>query len=305
MKIYLAGEREGAKIDRITGELILPLWVRNIKRRLFSYYYHSENNKISADIKASAKMGLDLFLDSGAFTAFTKKVTIPIEHYAHYVNSYKNVWTTCSSLDAIGQGEKAAKESYENFNKLKELGANVKPVFHVREPNEWLIRYIKEKNDYVFIGGMVPETTQWLMQRLDELWTTILTHADGTPKVKIHGFGLTDQKLMFRYPWYSVDSTSWLMLGIYGSCFIPIGNKVLKINFSNESTSLRKINGWHFKNLPLVSQKEVRELMVRYGVTPEQCAEHYSFRDAVNAQVFQEMERMAITKFTHSQETLF
>lgn len=305
MKIYLAGEREGAKLNRRTGELDLPLWVRNIKRRLFSYYYHSENNKISTDIEASKQMGLDLFLDSGAFTAFTKKVTIPIERYAAYVNQYKDVWTTCSSLDAIGQGEQAARESYENFYKLKELGAKVQPVFHVREPNHWLAKYVEEKHDYIFIGGMVPETTQWLMQRLDELWTSILTNEDGTAKVKIHGFGLTDQKLMFRYPWYSVDSTSWLMLGIYGSCFMPIGDKVLKINFSNESPSLRKINGWHFRNLPKRSQEEVREIMQAYGVTPEQCAEHYSFRDAVNAQVFQDMERLATDKFTHHQETLF
>lgn len=72
MKIYLAGEREGSKNDEIN------IW-RNAKRRLFSYYYHGfkTGGQPSVHIEAARGHNLELFLDSGAFTAFTKKETIP------------------------------------------------------------------------------------------------------------------------------------------------------------------------------------------------------------------------------------
>jgi hypothetical protein len=37
----------------------------------------------------------------------------------------------------------------------------------------------------------------------------------------VHGFGLTSLPLMLRYPWYSVDSTTWLMTSRMGSIYIP------------------------------------------------------------------------------------
>lgn len=306
MKIYLAGERQAAGPDPNT----VPLWLRDgrVKRRLFSYFYHNQaGNAPDHDILTSSRMGLDLFLDSGAFTAFTKKAIIEPRNYAQFIKNSSGIWTTCSSLDAIGRGEEAAKASYDNLKTLESLGVGIQPVFHVREPDEWLARYIEEGYDYIFIGGMVPETTEWLFERLDVLWDSILTNYNGTAKVKVHGFGLTDQKLMFRYPWYSVDSSSWLMTGIYGACVFRagMGDRLRKVVFSEESPEARKYNGWHYNNLPGEMKSQVDKWLEPYGVTAKECGQHYSFRDAVNAAVFQSLEDLATDTFEGAQQTLF
>ena len=317
MKIYLAGERyatdEGIRAH--VGEVAAAVWVKNVKRRLFSYYYHGFDTKrignkqsaagLSKDVDDCRRLGMDLFLDSGAFTAFTKKKEIPIEDYAEYVNKTRSIWTVASSLDAIGRGEEAARKSYENFRALRGLGADVQPVWHVREPAHWLQRYIDEGEDYIFIGGMVPETTQWLMLRLDEVWTAILTNQDGSAKVKTHGFGLTDQQLMFRYPWHSVDSTSWLMTGVFGACVLRIGKTIRKVVFSESSPQARKFSGWHYERLPEESQRVIDGILEQYEVTAQQLSTHYSYRDIVNAAVFQGLEDLGATVFHNKQGVLF
>jgi hypothetical protein len=273
-----------------------------VRRRLISYYYHQRWDE---DIEQSVKYKLDLFLDSGAFTAFTKGVQIDPKAYAQFIKDCKGIWSVCSSLDAIGDGDAAARASYENLKILEAEGVKVSPVFHVREPDLWLQRYVDEGYPYIFIGGMVPETTGWLMERLDGLWSHILCNPDGTAKTQVHGFGLTDQKLMFRYPWYSVDSSSWLMTGIYGGIMLTTPQGPRKIVMSEESPELRKFTGWHFKNLAKPQQDQVREWLLPYGVTAEQCMQNYRFRNVVNAVSFQEMEKLGTDRFENQQNTLF
>lgn len=304
MKIYLAGEREGSRNDTIN------IW-RNAKRRLFSYYYHGykTGGNPSQHIEGAREMDLELFLDSGAFTAFTKKEKIPVEQYANFVKRTRAYWSVCSSLDVIGHGEEAAAASHRVLQELHRLGADVIPVFHVREPDHWLERYIAEGHEYIAIGGMVPESTPWLMDRLDGLWGNVMTNPDGSPKLKVHGFGLTVFSLMFRYPWYSVDSTSWLMTGVYGACVLPTPAGIKRVFFSEQSPQARKLEGWHYHALTLTPEDPrkdwIDEILAKYGVTAEQCAETYQYRDMVNAAVYQDLESMGVNEFHIKQPTLF
>lgn len=309
MKLYLAGERLAttADISSKIGEAGAAIWTKYVKRRLFSFYYHGygKGTGLSEAVADCKRMGLDLFLDSGAFTAFTKKTKIPLKEYADFINATSGVWTVASSLDAIGSGEEAASASYENFARLRSYGAKVAPVFHIREPDHWLQRYVDEGHDYIFIGGMVPETIPWLLVRLDHLFASVLTRTDGTAKVRLHGFGLTSERLMFRYPWYSVDSTRWLMAGIFGFCLFRVDNKLVQVVFSEDSPDARKFKGRHYRNLTPEGKAVVDGWLEPYGVTPDQLATHYSFRDVVNAAVFQGLEDLGVTTFSERQRTLF
>jgi hypothetical protein len=308
VKLYLAGEREGSKNDEIN------VW-RSAKRRLFSYYYHGFKlgNKPTQFIEDARH--LDLFLDSGAFTAFTQKTTIPPEHYAQFVKDTAGYWSVCSSLDVIGEGEAAAQASWEMYQRLLDLGADVIPVFHVREPDKWLEHYIRLGVPYLAIGGMVPEAKGWLKDRLDGLWGRILTDEKGRARTQVHGFGLTTFDLMFRYPWYSVDSTSWLMTGVYGACVLPLPDalggppRIRRVFFSAESPQARRLEGWHYHSLTMVPddprRKAVDDLLLKYGVTAEQCSQTYQYRDLVNAAVYQDLEQFATEEFHISQPTLF
>lgn len=296
MKVYLAGKFSGSD-----GDIQLRM-----KRRLFSYWYHHKGDQASQEVvEASDKYKLDLFLDSGAFTAFTQKVEIKVEDYAKYYHNVYQRFSVCSSLDAIGDPAK----SYKYLKDLESLGCQVQPVYHAREPIEWLCRYIDEGYDYIFIGGMVPETTNWLRYWLDGLFTNYLCTRDGKPRVKLHGFGLTDQTLMFRYPWYSVDSTSWIFTGMFGGCVFMTETGLEKVVFSNKSPAAKKMNSqfyrgpemsgaFPYKHMKALQRQRIDKLLERFGVTAAQCAESYQFRHIINATTFQEMEALAVDRFS-------
>lgn len=292
MRVYLAGEFSGSDGD------IQSL----MKRRLFSYWYHHKGDQPSEEILiAHEKYNLELFLDSGAFTAFTQKVEITPQEYAAYVHNVKHRFHVCSSLDAIGDPAK----SYALLKELEALGCKVQPVFHAREEERWLVKYLDEGYDYIFIGGMVPETTKWLKGWLDNLFTHYLTKRDGTARVKLHGFGLTDQQLMFRYPWHSVDSTSWIFTGMFGACVFMTPRGLRKVVFSPQSPQAKKLNAPHYQNLAPIYKKEVDRWLEPHGVTAAQCAESYVYRHRINARTFTEMEALGATRFVKNQQGLF
>lgn len=282
MKVYLAGEQFSGVEDKV-------------KRRLFSYWYNQDSAK---DVVEAREQGVeDCFLDSGAFTAFTKDVEISPKVYSEYIAANKDLFTVCSSLDAIGDPAK----SYSLLKELEDYGATVSPVFHAREDIKWLEKYLEEGYPYIFIGGMVPETTNWLKVWLDELFDGPLTNDDGTAVCKLHGFGLTDQQLMFRYPWHSVDSTSWLFTGAFGGCLFYRNRKAIKVTFSHDSPSAKKLNAPHYSNLSDIEKQHVDVWLEEMGVTAEQCAESYRYRNVINADSFQRMEADGAETF-HKQE---
>ena len=244
------------------------------------------------------------FLDSGAYTSFTQGTAISVDDYAAWIDEYGHLFTVRASLDDTSKREQV---SYDNQKALRSLGCEVQPVFHAREDPRWLAKYLDEGYDYILIGGMVPETTGWLTDWLDELFARYLTNSDGTARVKLHGFGLTDQKLMFRYPWHSVDSTSWLMTGNFGGCsfYDEDAGRLVKIMMSEDSPAARKWNGWHYRTLTSEQRAKVDAWLAPYGVTAEQCATHYSYRDTVNAATYQSLEEYGTDRFKLEQEGLF
>ena len=62
---------------------------------------------------------------------------------------------------------------------------------------------------YFPLGGLVPIALERnkIQNWLDYCFSTI------RDKVKVHGFGINSFYLMQRYPFYSVDATSWLTYG--------------------------------------------------------------------------------------------
>jgi len=110
--------------------------------------------------------------------------------------------------------------------------------------------------EHITIGGMVPISTPQLTIWLDRIWGTHLTNEDGTPKLKVHGFGLTSVFLMARYPWYSVDSSSWVQLGGMGNIFLPEHGTIAV----SEHAPQRKEMFKHVDTLPT----EHRDVIVGY-----------------------------------------
>ena len=207
----------------------------------------------------------EFFLDSGAFTAFTKNVTIKAEDYAEFIHTHKEKITVASSLDAIGDAE----ESYRLYKRMKELGCDVIPVFHGREDVSFLRRYLDEGATYIALGGMVPETNAYIGPWLDDLWSNVLTYPDGKPRVQVHAFGMTILQFIQKYPWRSVDSSSWSYGARFGAVLVQWPDKSFGWCYITERHSTRKIWGErHYATMAPAYQEAVRDFLARVDSPP-------------------------------------
>lgn len=253
MKIYLAGTSVSNPIEE---KVIQDLFKKGHK---LHSYYHCVNGFEKKWFKMNKRNKVDLFLDSGAFSALTQGITIDIQEYIEFIKKNEKVITHYSNLDVIGD----AVGTWKNQKIMEEAGLMPIPVFHYGEDEKWLRKYLEGGYDYLSLGGMVPISTTALTTWLDRLFLNNLTDKNGMPIIKVHGFGLTSFSLMFRYPWYSIDSTSWVVTGRLGSIFIPMFKQgkwmyekpPLKIAVSSKSPSLKEA-GKHISTLS-PNQKQV------------------------------------------------
>jgi hypothetical protein len=107
----------------------------------------------------------------------------------------------------------------KNQRIMEQAGLTPLPCFHFGEPMEYLDYYI-EKYDYLALG-VAGNSGKKLIPWLNECFLHHICNKNGMPKIKIHGFAVTSMNIMLRYPWFSVDSTSWVVTGRMGSIFIP------------------------------------------------------------------------------------
>lgn len=262
---------------------------------LESYHYvHSPRY-----VEKMRRDGVKVFLDSGAFSAFTQGVSIDIGKYCDYIHENADIIEFPSVLDAIGD----YKGTYHNQMEMERRGVRPLPCFHYGEPTEVLEHYVANY-EYITIGGMVPISTPQLRIWLDRLWADHLTHADGTPKVKVHGFGLTSLPLMFRYPWYSVDSSTWVQWAANGMILVP--GRAGQVDVSNKS-SRRKQRGQHLDSLAPVQTEAIENEIRSLGGDPDRLRDLYYSRWAWNAWAFQEYARKSdeVAKFETIEQRLF
>ena len=244
---------------------------------------------------------ISLFLDSGAYSAFTQNIEIDIDEYIQYIKDNKDCISQYAVLDVIGD----AQGTLENQLYMEERGLSPIPCFHYGDDEMYLREYLK-KNNYIALGGMVKRPKNQLEYWLDEIWGKYLTNADGTAKLRIHGFGMTSVSLMKRYPWYSVDSTSWVLTGRFGAVFCDVGD-YNKIAISNKGD----VEGTgHYCQLDKHSQERIQKYFanLREGYTIEELAEDYKKRDEVNILYFLDLEKYLTdnpARFIQTQTTLF
>jgi len=95
---------------------------------------------------------------------------------------------------------------------------NVIHVFHQGDPDAALTSLLDTRPAYIGISPSNDVMTPQRMVWLDEVYKKV-------PKeVKTHGFAVTSFTLMQSFHWFSVDSTSWFMIGMYGKLCVPLDN---------------------------------------------------------------------------------
>lgn len=281
MKLYIAGLYTSSfhQTGKVFRECSEPARAARmgVGHMLESYHYIHKG----AYAERIRKDGVKVFLDSGAFSSFSLGVDVNIEAYAEFVKANQDIIEMASVLDAIGDPE----GTFHNQNTLESLGAEVLPCFHFGEPFD-LCEYYLRNYEYITIGGMVPIPNNKLEVWLDELWSKVLTDRDGYSRIKIHGFGMTARKLMAKYPWYSVDSSSWVQMAANGNIVLP---QLLQPVAVSERSPRIKDFAKHYATLDPVSQQRVDGYLAHYNMKADMVAKDYRERWALNAYTFHQL----------------
>jgi len=180
------------------------------------------------------------FLDSGAFSLYTKLVlkrdpkdTGPsgydspefweyVDRYAAFIKAHERSVDYYANIDAIGDAETTWKvHKYLE----KKHGLRPIPVIHFGEPHKWIQFYIDKGYDLIAFGGLARRHLvgkEVYHAWLDKAFESICPVSnDRKPIVRVHGFAVTNYNLLIRYPWWSVDSASWVKAGGFGTIYVP------------------------------------------------------------------------------------
>jgi hypothetical protein len=166
---------------------------------LVSYWYHRGTNL--AEYRSSSPQGLDLFADSGGYSAYASGAVIKAAEYAAWLKDWPGMFSVAANLDVIGDHEASRRNQHE----LERRGVQVMPVFHAGEPWAELDALCRDYR-YIALGGMAQLRSKrsalgaWLLRGLR------VAREHGT---RVHAFGVTSPNLLHHLPFYSVDSSTF------------------------------------------------------------------------------------------------
>lgn len=231
---------------------------------------------------------MKLMLDSGAYSLYTKHCMKQnpdgsdnydfyrtrefwdyVDSYCEFLKTNKDTFDVYVSVDVLFNPDMSweVHKYMEDVHKLRPI-----PVFHAGEDFKWLRMYI---DNYEYIGmqglGKMVKKMQWIMKIGAPAWGMICDDK-GMPRNKVHGFAMTSPDLIIEFPYYSVDSTSWLQFGKYGLIIIPKkknGKFIYEESPHIISVSARKKKKTeydHFEHLPTIDQKHIMEYLEMKGI---------------------------------------
>lgn len=235
---------------------------------------------------------IKLFLDSGAHSLYNKharrkadKSFFDSAEFREYVRDYgtfikrvKKSLFLYVNVDTIFDPERTWRTQRIME---QEHGVSPLPVVHFGTERKWVERYAA-KYDYIGVGGLGQEVSA----------NTYVQWADMVFKVldgkKTHGFAMTAPRLMRRYPWYSVDSATWVKVASYGGIILPVKNDIMIIDMS----SVKKEQGVrHLTRLSPMERDYLKDIVEGHGHTIEQLEECYKARTKLNGKVMIEVAK--------------
>ena len=185
------------------------------KRVLLSYFYIKDWS-LPYIVKKFFSEDTEIFIDSGAFSAFSSGTEVKITSYCKWVHSNIEGIEVYANLDVIGNQVLTRDNQIEmENNHLSPL-----PVFHIGSGFKEL-RRLCERYEYVAIGGMVP-----YMKRIKEIWEVLVKIFEIGRDNKLHGFGCSNMEALVTFPWFSIDSSTWIVGIKFGE--VPIFDEKTK-----------------------------------------------------------------------------
>lgn len=211
-------------------------------------------------------MKYSIFLDSGAFSAMTQGAEIDIDEYIKFIKKYNDVIDYYAALDVIGDPVK----SYENAVYMKKKGLNPIPVYHLIDRDFYWFEKICNEFPFIGIGGMTgtPIEKKERIYLITKCFNYIV-NSNLMNDVKVHGFGCTSVRSMVMFPWFSVDSSTWIQVSRHGGILVPrrlFGGKGLDADAPVISVSDRRPGAPnYYKKLPPKNRGKLIDYLKRIG----------------------------------------
>lgn len=142
-----------------------------------------------------------------------------VDAYADFVKYYRGYIDYYVNVDAIGNPELTFKihEYLEKEHNLRPM-----PVIHYLTDVSWVKKYMDKGYDYIAIGGLGQEVDKAHYFRwADTIFRYISDPVTKMPVIKTHGLAIANFEILRRYPWYSVDASTFIKCGGYGMIFVP------------------------------------------------------------------------------------
>lgn len=189
------------------------------------------------------------FLDSGAHSLYNTHVRAKSTHRSKDYSFYKTkqFWDYVDGYAEFVKKRRSSIDYYANVDVIynpklswkvlkyleNEHGLNPVPVIHNATPLKWVEKHINAGYTFIGLGGLGQDSLGEYSQWGDAVFDLICDNEDRLPSVRVHGFAMSSYKLLWRYPWWSTDSSSWVKAAAYGNLFIPHMRKG-KFTFSEQ-----------------------------------------------------------------------
>tara|TARA_R100000655_G_scaffold34745_1_gene67588 strand:- start:7550 stop:8443 length:894 start_codon:yes stop_codon:yes gene_type:complete len=250
MKIYLAeaqhGETQKAMDVYLAGLSSRPFVLKEQDKIcvLESFYY------IKDWMIPYIQNEWNFLLDSGAFTFMNDKKNNGNINWNEYTEKYAD-FINKNNIDLFFELDIDSIIGIKNVEKLrtkleKLTNKQCIPVWHKTRGKKYWEKMIKEY-DYVAIGGLVSNVKY--KNKIEKYFPYFIKTAKEN-NCKVHALGYTSVKSLKKYPFYSVDSTSWIQGNRGGFLYKFTGNNIIQINkpqntrLKAKKTAIHNFNEW-------------------------------------------------------------
>lgn len=165
-------------------------------------------------------------LDSGGFAARVHGIDIDVKVYADYLNKHNIKFAF--NLDVLD-----LETSMNNFYYLMEhTNTYIMPVYHGPEwadpKTRGLIDYYVDCFPFIALGGIAGREVS--KENVRRFLSYVFNRTKD--KVMVHGLGTTQIGLLEKYPFFCVDSTSWLTMTKFATSVV-YSDKMAKVRARN------------------------------------------------------------------------
>jgi hypothetical protein len=204
------------------------------------------------------------FYESKEFYDYCDQYASFIKEHAEAIDFYVNV-------DAIFHPE----YSYRTLKYLEQKhGLKPIPVIHYNTPLEWVEKHLADGYKFIGLGGLGQDaTTNDYIKWANGVYNLICDQPSRNPLVKTHGFAMTSWRLMRRYPWWSVDSASWIKAAGYGRIFVPqrrhgkfVFSEKPYVVMMSDVTNFTEYSNVHYKGYTKLEQQAIEAWLEFLGI---------------------------------------